>query len=555
MKQKSIMKILQKMYFVVAAIAIILVLFIADTFQVDVYRRDKEDSIILYENWDMYDKQGNYLGQYKDFSGMDENGTVYLMMTLPEELDYDSAMGFYTVHMNVRVYAGEKLVYQHEENRENPFGSTSGYVVNIMPKLYQYRGERMVIELNTPYRNTRLPDIFVGSTHNIYIEEIGSSVIPFLIALITMVMGVVICSSWIVFRRQISEAFLYLGVFSINVAVYNLNDQVLMQVIFQDNVFPAYLSFISLMLLPVSFLLFIKELYKNSYDKIWYALLGINYANVILSIVLQVLDILDLKNMLITVHGLFVVLFLSVVAYTVREIRRYKMSLTMKINISLIMLITFCLIVDMVRYYLSDGMSTGHCANTAFLIYIVVIAINEIEESRKLAEKGRHAGLYEKMAYTDKITGLGNRMAHEKTLEQADVKKHQYIIGMFDLNNLKRCNDTMGHSAGDEYIQQSAKILKETFGEPAQGNVFRIGGDEFCVVLTDRLSGEYESAIADMKERIELYNQNSESVKIQIAYGYAEYDEAMDAGLKETRSRADSMMYENKFRMKKEESQ
>ena len=55
------------------------------------------------------------------------------------------------------------------------------------------------------------------------------------------------------------------------------------------------------------------------------------------------------------------------------------------------------------------------------------------------------------------------------------------MIIVFDLNDLKKCNDKNGHMVGDEYIVASSKIIKKTFME--YGRVYRIGGDEFCVLM------------------------------------------------------------------------
>ena len=101
-----------------------------------------------------------------------------------------------------------------------------------------------------------------------------------------------------------------------------------------------------------------------------------------------------------------------------------------------------------------------------------------------------------------------------------------------------------------EYIKSSSDIIKQTFGKMAEDNIFRIGGDEFCVILKDKCEEEYQKAIDEMVKGMEAYNKTADGLQISIAYGYAVYDSNLDASLKETRSRADSMMYEKKFLMK-----
>ena len=87
---------------------------------------------------------------------------------------------------------------------------------------------------------------------------------------------------------------------------------------------------------------------------------------------------------------------------------------------------------------------------------------------------------YKEMAVTDTMTGVYNRSAFEEwEYETSDYEG--YSIATFDLNNLKWCNDNLGHAAGDAYIQASARIIKEIFGR--HGKCYRIGGDEFCPSL------------------------------------------------------------------------
>ena len=52
---------------------------------------------------------------------------------------------------------------------------------------------------------------------------------------------------------------------------------------------------------------------------------------------------------------------------------------------------------------------------------------------------------------------------------------------MFDLNDLKKCNDTYGHDYGDQYIMMASEILKKLFA--LDGKCYRIGGDEFCALV------------------------------------------------------------------------
>ena len=118
-----------------------------------------------------------------------------------------------------------------------------------------------------------------------------------------------------------------------------------------------------------------------------------------------------------------------------------------------------------------------------------------------------------------------------------------------DINGLKAINDTYGHSAGDTHIMAAADIIVESFGKSAR--VFRIGGDEFLIVLegSDNMA-LYDEGIKAMTRLEEEYNKTVDPDKrLEIAYGFAEY-EGSTRDPEEAERVADMRMYECKARMK-----
>jgi diguanylate cyclase (GGDEF)-like protein len=109
-------------------------------------------------------------------------------------------------------------------------------------------------------------------------------------------------------------------------------------------------------------------------------------------------------------------------------------------------------------------------------------------------------------------------------------------------------NDTKGHEAGDKYITECAYLLKEVLA--TSGSIFRVGGDEFCILLHATKVKEAEEFLVRVDEAFEKYNKTHPEMPLSIAYGCAKYDKLTDMDLNDTRSRADSEMYHNKFKMK-----
>lgn len=114
----------------------------------------------------------------------------------------------------------------------------------------------------------------------------------------------------------------------------------------------------------------------------------------------------------------------------------------------------------------------------------------------------------EKLLYisnTDALTGCLNRHAYETDINKLDLKKEWIYISL-DLNSLKHINDTYGHDVGDEMICAAAACMTASFGE--FGRVYRIGGDEFAVIITqkpdeiDAMKNEFDSSVAGWRGRL-----------------------------------------------------
>ena len=91
------------------------------------------------------------------------------------------------------------------------------------------------------------------------------------------------------------------------------------------------------------------------------------------------------------------------------------------------------------------------------------------------------------LARTDPLTGLGNRHALTGTVERLLSAGRGVGLLLLDLDGFKDVNDTLGHAAGDDVLQQVAGVLAGTLAE--RGTVLRLGGDEFAVVVPDPASG------------------------------------------------------------------
>lgn len=145
---------------------------------------------------------------------------------------------------------------------------------------------------------------------------------------------------------------------------------------------------------------------------------------------------------------------------------------------------------------------------------------------------------------TDTVTGLKNRNVFKFRMHQLEKEKNVIMIS-FDLNDLKKINDNQGHAVGDNYLRATAKTIQRCF--KGFGRVYRIGGDEFCLVSVNSNKYILERRIEALKEIKKCYSEYGD-FKFSLAYGTAE--RACGEALEECLKRADKKMYENKIKQK-----
>ena len=155
----------------------------------------------------------------------------------------------------------------------------------------------------------------------------------------------------------------------------------------------------------------------------------------------------------------------------------------------------------------------------------------------------------EMLANTDPMTGVKNKLAFitkEKALDTAIDEGHvqPFSIAVCDVNGLKKINDTMGHKAGDEYIRSACSMICEIF---KHSPVYRIGGDEFVVVMSGRDHGIRRELMTALHDQSAGHIQSGGAV---VSGGLAEFVPGEDKCAHDVFSRADNAMYEEKRRLK-----
>ena len=171
----------------------------------------------------------------------------------------------------------------------------------------------------------------------------------------------------------------------------------------------------------------------------------------------------------------------------------------------------------------------------------------------ELLSAKQQAEAMSRLAVHDSLTGIRNKTAYEALAIDIDQKLAAgpcpFGIVMIDMNNLKEVNDKYGHSQGDFALKKLSKTICDVF---AHSPVFRIGGDEFAVILMNSDYGNIEKLI---EQFLSIMNELAEDTSLEpweivdAAIGYAIYDENIDTNVQSVMERADKEMYKCKRTM------
>lgn len=173
-----------------------------------------------------------------------------------------------------------------------------------------------------------------------------------------------------------------------------------------------------------------------------------------------------------------------------------------------------------------------------------------IEYQIDITERKRTEEILQKISVTDEMTGLYNRrgflMLAEKQMQLVERSPGEIYVLYADCDRLKFINDTFGHKMGDQFIKETADLLKETFRK--SDIIGRLGGDEFVVLLVDEAGKESEEIIT---KRLQMAiagkaQQAGRPFPFSVSYGITRYDRSNPTSIEKLLSRADDLMYQQK---------
>lgn len=358
---------------------------------------------------------------------------------------------------------------------------------------------------------------------------------------------------------MLSRGLVWLGLFAIDRGIWSLLEVNCYSFYWDNLLLIVWISYICLKTTEFPFALFINITFHNGRSKFLNAIAWASLADTIITTLLQLFGIADYADTVLPTNLMVLALGVYVIVVGIRdlyqnrhtEIKTYgggkKFTYIAHTVFTLVLVITS--MIDVYRFYFTSTPDTGLFSRTGYLIYVAAVMLALLWDFARLVSMGKEAEHIKEEASIDPMTKLYNRAAFEKTLDSYVGKqcRGKGVI-VFDLNNLKLYNDGLGHDMGDYYIKVCSELIRDLFG--MYGNMYRIGGDEFCGIVENLEYEEFARVREKLQEHITALCVPGCKIEMGIAAGYCPYLQGKDNSLRDTMRRADEDMYQNKLLLK-----
>lgn len=464
---------------------------------------------------------------------------IVLSNILPDEIIKGITMLIRTSQQSVRVYVENELIYDSHDLGMLP---SSAYHFVRLPIDSSHKS--VMIELTSPYSlyAGRINDIFIGSKASNIFYVLGQGGWQFGIGATVFIVGLLLSTIFMFAKKhQQLVGIIYLGFFFICAGFWVMVESRLLQFVIPYPVALTNISIFALTLLPFFANLYYFSMHEHQKRPLELIFTIIStllpLSLVILAFINPAAPVVGFRFYLIY-FGIYI-LATSVMIF-VNEVKGNR-----KLTIPMVGIIIFffCGFLELFQYFTHmKEYNTSNLLTLGLFIFCIVMLSDLAINFSKAYSASIHVNALTVLAYTDSLTGLRNRTAFLESVSDIQLQDDKsYTLFMFDINNLKLVNDTLGHLIGDAMIKHSVQVILGCLRE--NDELYRIGGDEFVAVLKHGDEFDPNSICESMKEVLEKERMKTSIYDLNIAYGFAQYDKNLDSGLFKTFQRADENMY------------
>lgn len=469
--------------------------------------------------------------------------------TLPGDLPAGSVMAMKSNMQSVAVKIDGKKVYEVGTDSDEFLGRDFGEFWACIKIEPEYEGKEIETSLfsHRTASHGSAPEVFIGSESAVFGQFFSQRGLWNVFALIILILGIITILAYFIFGiyKEKNRSLLYLGIFALIMGNWFFGESGMLQLFTANTYYTTRISLLMTLVAPISACLYISEAVpmKRRFFEDFLTIFII--INAVVCLGLEYFGILGLSD---TIFGTIVLIVVMCVYYlTILFIESivYKNKKALKELKSLSVLFIFSLL-EIVSYFINHQKISYLFMSIGVLIYVATMIVSQFSNYREIRSVREERVYFERMAYTDAMTGANNRAKYMEDIENFPVRDGTIVV-QADTDRLKHINDSFGHSAGDKSIIDTYEVLNNNFGHI--GKVYRTGGDEFAVIIENANKKKINTIVEEVRKDVSLINKERE-YDFSISMGMAEYNASLDKDLYSTTLRADKEMYEDKKRLR-----
>lgn len=500
------------------------------------------------------------LGDYMD----EETGVLSIYYRLPT-MDSDEGLVYRSKDVYTKLLAGDEVIYETNVPESGLYNRSPGNLWNTATVHQQYAGSVLEMRIYMVYDAgaVTVDHTLWGNKTEIILGLCGDRIGALLVSMLMVIVGLVLIGFSLMpvyGRKKRGFSAVWLGVYSMIIGLWSAIETNVVQFMVSDMRILQLIDNMVMVVGALPVLLYLDGEYGILKNRLIRILGYIDAIYILVAVIIQFSGIADMHAMLpfamLMMLVYSVVLLGWMVCRSVKLIRKRESLSSCVLQLTGICAVSLSALFELfMRYSQGDHMDRAAYIRVGMFAFIICFSLSSQIQTYKLITNGLKFDIISNLAYSDGLTGLGNRTAYLEALDAyaaGETNVSQLGIVFLDVNNLKKVNDNQGHEKGDEMITIASRIISDSFGQ--FGKSYRIGGDEFCVLMAGPpLQEHYEKGLSTFQQLIDEANQAKwYTYVIQIANGFSICSsmdrESIDAAVKA----ADSAMYENKSMLKRE---
>lgn len=515
------------------------------------------ENVIFFPN-----ERGSYI-EITDWTLTDENG-VSKEIKLPYTLSYHGEMDDYTLtatippvsstddntfriypnYMDVEIFVNGEQIYCNHVRDIASFGAT-GNVFHYFDLDLSEESREVTVKVHCQLGDTTtyyIRPALVGSKAAMFVDDFFASMPAVILCSLLFVVSIAaFIFSKSVGRKMGSSSYLnHFGAFILTFSLYTFLETEFALLLLRNSRFVYMGKFMLLALFVIPLFELILHRVADRYKKFAAFSVYIAMANYIVQIILHFTGIYDLCSMMYFTHmstftGAAILLFCLL---------RSGSSAFRTIIPLLPMVLGF--LTDILLIYVGHpSYHNSFWFTLGMSLYIIIEVVLLMNQYLKNFHAMVETNTLKAMAYTDMLTGLGNRNAYEERRKVLSERKTRPALSCIvaDVTGLKLINDAHGHSAGDIALIETAEAIRKVL--PENGQCFRTGGDEFIILIENNDFVFLNSVVTKLQAEIEE-RAHTRTLPILLAIGKGVY-QLYDDSIPEFIRRVDSLMYADKY--------